>query len=337
VARQGSHDAVVCGILSALPTGQTEPQQPKPHPPKAPMPNPRHRGNPATVTRRLAILIALFLALVIASPAAALTLKREWRAQIGAGGAYGTAKIDAWTSGTGTWHADISSAKVKASYHVVIYTGSCSNPGSAVVSLGSVTSSTAGTITTTRSITAYRMGKLWAARGKTLIIRMVSGSSIRCGTLAFTHATRVQIPHYNIDLPVVKGPNHYPWCNVAMYLPALMQPTEPGVTYLYAHARKGMFLPLLNASKVNDGAAMIGRLVYVWTTANERHTYKITRVRRHVTSIQSALSVTSERLWLQTSEGPNYTYPKLIVVAERVATTKSTYTAAHPKPHPIRC
>ena len=82
---------------------------------------------------------------------------------------------------------------------------------------------------------------------------------------------------------------------------------------------------------------MIGRLVYVWTTANERHTYKIIRVRRHVRSIQSALSVTSERLWLQTSEGPNYTYPKLIVVAQRVSTTTSTYTAAHPKPHPIRC
>ena len=74
------------------------------------------------------------------------------------------------------------------------------------------------------------------------------------------------IPRYDIDLAVVKGPNGYPYCNVAMYMRSLYQPTEPGVTFIYAHARTGMFLPLLNASKKNDGAAMIGKMVYVYTS-----------------------------------------------------------------------
>ena len=78
-----------------------------------------------------------------------------------------------------------------------------------------------------------------------------------------------------------------------------------------------MFLPLLNASKKNNGAAMIGKLVYVYTSKSMRYTYKITKVRRHVSDISSSLKITDERLWLQTSEGPNHTYPKLIIVAQR--------------------
>ena len=150
-------------------------------------------------------------------------------------------------------------------------------------------------------------------------------------------ATRVRIPPYDINLPVVRGPNGYPYCNVAMYMRSLYQPPEPGVTFIYAHARKGMFLPLLNASKRNDGAAMIGKVVYVYTTKSMRYTYKITKVRRHVRDISSALNITNERLWLQTSEGPNSSYPKLIVVAERVASAAVSYEESHPRANPKRC
>ena len=135
----------------------------------------------------------------------------------------------------------------------------------------------------------------------------------------------------------MKGPSGYPYCNVAMYMRSLYQPTEPGVSFIYAHARTGMFLPLLKASKKNNGAAMIGKLVYVYTSDSHRHTYKITKVRRHVRDISSALKITDEKLWLQTSEGPNHTYPKLIIVAERVSSSSVSYAAAHPKAHPKRC
>ena len=114
-------------------------------------------------------------------------------------------------------------------------------------------------------------------------------------------------------------------------------PTEPGVSFIYAHARKGMFLPLLNASKRNDGAAMIGKTVYVYTTQSMRYTYRITKVRRHVRDISSALKITDERLWLQTSEGPNSSYPKLIVVAERIGSTPVSIDTARPKANPKRC
>lgn len=287
--------------------------------------------------RRLFILIALALALVVASPAAALTLKREWRAGMGSSGSHGRITLRAWTDGTGTLDLALTQMRPSTRYRLVVRRGSCRHPGTRVVKLGRMTSAADGSITVTRSVGTYRMGKIWAARTRKMNFRIVAGSSEQCGLLHFTHATRIAIPDYGIHLPVVRGPKGYPYCNVAMYLTLLYQPTEPGVTYLYAHARKGMFLPLLDASKINDGAAMIGRTVYVWTSNSMRHTYVITRVRRHVRSIQSSLSITSERLWLQTSEGPNTSYPKLIVVAKRVGSTPSTYKSAHPKPHPVRC
>ena len=63
--------------------------------------------------------------------------------------------------------------------------------------------------------------------------------------------TRVVVPALKIDLPIVKGPANKVLCNVAMYAeaPGLVQPGFPGSFYLYGHARKGMFLPLLDQSK----------------------------------------------------------------------------------------
>jgi sortase (surface protein transpeptidase) len=289
------------------------------------------------MSRRLSVLIALALALVIASPAAALTLKREWRAGMGSGGSHGRITLRAWTIGNGSLDLALTGMRRSTTYRIVVRRGTCRKPGTRVVKLGRVSSDAGGAITVKRGVSTYRMGKIWAQRERSLNIVVASGSSVQCGNLGFTHATRIAIPAYDIRLPVVKGPSGYPYCNVAMYLAALYQPTEPGITYIYAHARKGMFLPLLNASKINDGAKMIGKTVYLWTSNSVRYTYRIVKVRRHVRSIQSALSATSERLWLQTSEGPNSSYPKLIVVARRVDSTPVSYAAAHPKARPVRC
>ena len=160
------------------------------------------------------------------------------------------------------------------------------------------------------------MNRIWGKiRFYTVSVRVTSGTSQRCGAFVFNKATRVAINAYSINLPVIAS-SGYPKCGVGMYMRELAQPREPGVTYIYAHARTGMFLPLLNASKVNNGAAMIGKLVRVYTTDNRMVTYQIDRVRRHVSSIQNALGITTERLWLQTSEGPNFTYPKLVIEAQ---------------------
>jgi len=150
-------------------------------------------------------------------------------------------------------------------------------------------------------------------------------------------ATRVVIPALEIDLPVVKGPEGYPYCNVAMYLSQLHQPGDAGATYLYAHARTGMFLPLLEESKRSDGARMIGMLVQVYTADDKLHVYAITQVLRHQQTLDQAFATTSDELWLQTSEGPNHTYPKLQVVAEPVGVTDADPATARPVAKPVVC
>ena len=122
------------------------------------------------------------------------------------------------------------------------------------------------------------MNSVWAyARTTAIAIKVGTGSTARCGALRFTVATRIAIPSLAIDLPIVKSPSGYPLCNVAMYLKELSQPGEAGVSFIYAHARKGMFLPLLDRSKVNNGASLIGMTVKVWTSNDVVTTYEITQ------------------------------------------------------------
>ena len=153
-------------------------------------------------------------------------------------------------------------------------------------------------------------------------------------------ATRVRIAALKIDLPVVAPPpgdNAYPYCNVAMYLTDLGQPGQGRATYLYAHARTGMFLPLLDASLVQDGKSLLGMVVEVWTSDNQRFLYDITKVRRHQTDLNDAANATTEQLWLQTSEGPKGTVPKLQVIAEPLSQEAADPADAHPVAKPLVC
>ena len=109
------------------------------------------------------------------------------------------------------------------------------------------------------------------------------GAGSLCGTLTYPVATRIAIPSLKIDLPVVKPPSGYPLCNVAMYYPTLSQPREGGVSFIYAHARVGMFLPLLERSKINNGASLLGATILVWTSNDLVSTYDHL-VRRHAST-----------------------------------------------------
>jgi hypothetical protein len=153
-------------------------------------------------------------------------------------------------------------------------------------------------------------------------------------------ATRVVIRRLGIDLPIIEQlPEHgsYPLCDVALYLPSLGQPGSGRATYLYAHAREGMFLPLLIASQDNNGQRMLGFVVEVYTSDNYLFLYKISEVRRHTLDLNDAFTDTSGRLWLQTSEGPAGTVPKLQVVADFLSADKTDPNAAHPDAHPRMC
>jgi hypothetical protein len=153
-------------------------------------------------------------------------------------------------------------------------------------------------------------------------------------------ATRVAVPALGIDLPVTTqpgGPATYPACGIAMYIEQLGQPGQGRATYLYAHAREGMFLPLLTQSEIEDGAGMLGMVAQVWTSDDQLFLYEISEVRRHATDLDDAVTVDREQLWLQTSEGPRGTVPKLQVVAELLSSEPADPADAHPTPSAFAC
>ena len=112
------------------------------------------------------------------------------------------------------------------------------------------------------------------------------------------------------------------------------------MTYLYAHAREGMFLPLLTASEQRDGASLLGELVQVSTSDGMVHVYTIVHVKRHALdfSIVDEGAPGVEQLVLQTSEGPAGTIPKLQVRAELLDVRPATDPAdATPVARPRAC
>jgi hypothetical protein len=152
--------------------------------------------------------------------------------------------------------------------------------------------------------------------------------------------TRVRIPDLAIDLPVIvppSDPGHYPYCNVAEFLPTMSRPGRPGTTFIYAHARRGMFLPILEASRVRDGRSMLGISIDVYTDDDRRFTYEVAEVRRHVTSLESAYLETAPQLILQTSEGPHGTPGKTMLVATPTGETAADPDDSHPTAAPIAC
>ena len=121
------------------------------------------------------------------------------------------------------------------------------------------------------------------------------------------YASRVVVPSLGIDLPVISGdlqpPPSYPFCDVAAYVTRFNQPYEPGITYISAHAQRGMFLPLLEASRRADGAEMLGQAVDVYTDDGRRFGYRIDRVVRHALdyAVTGDISLEARHLILQTS------------------------------------
>ncbi len=151
-------------------------------------------------------------------------------------------------------------------------------------------------------------------------------------------ATRIVIPALAIDLPIVLQTNGlFPLCDVALYEPQLGQPGQGRATYIYAHGRVGMFLPLLSASLVNNGRALLGDVVEIYTSDNYLFKYQIVEVDRHILDMNDAFAAHTEEVFLQTSEGPHGTVPKLQVLATFVSAGMTDAKSAHPAAHPRIC
>jgi hypothetical protein len=156
-------------------------------------------------------------------------------------------------------------------------------------------------------------------------------------------ATRVVIEALGIDLPVIKPhgtATTYPQCNVALYIQELSQPGNGHATYLYAHARDGMFGPIYERAilkKHGGPQSMVAMLVQVYTSDDLMFEYEIVEVRLHQLNLDAAIQAQEEELWLQTSEGPKGTPGKTQLLAKPLITIPVSHAEAHPKPHPVTC
>ena len=297
------------------------------------------RERPVVHPRRLLALVTLSLlvATIIAPVASAVSVRRAWAAQLGGSGTNGTATLYAYWGGTGALDLKLVGLEPSTAYPVIAYRGSCANPTIITRLPGAVTDAS-GAVSKTSAVSTRIMNSIWAyAQTSTFAIKVGSGSLGRCGVARFAVATRIAIPGLKIDLPIVRPGSGYPLCNVAMYIPQLSQPREAGVTLIYAHARTGMFLPLLERSRINNGASLVGMTIQVWTSNDLVSTYRIVRVRRHVATLDGVFAIRPEQLWIQTSEGPRGTVGKLIVIATRVASQAAAHDASNPTPHPVVC
>jgi hypothetical protein len=159
-------------------------------------------------------------------------------------------------------------------------------------------------------------------------------------------ATRVVVPALGIDLPVVRGNGGYPYCNVAMYLhtgdtaatDGFGQPGEGRATYLYAHARDGMFGPIYKlAIQQGKASKMLGMIVQVYTSDDKLYLYEIREFRLHSLSLDAPLNVKDEEIWLQTSEGPKGTPGKTQLRGFLLSVGAADPADAHPQAKPLVC
>lgn len=135
------------------------------------------------------------------------------------------------------------------------------------------------------------------------------------GPRAIPEGYRVQVPRLSIDLPIKEGDlvqdidKQQTPEGAAFHLPGTAIPGGGSNTYLYAHARAGMFLSLWEA-KEGDEVLIVtpdGRtLHYVVREVHPRIPYNETKW---------VLPSAAERLTLQTSTGPDPKDPRFVVVA----------------------
>ena len=126
---------------------------------------------------------------------------------------------------------------------------------------------------------------------------------------------RIRIPRLGIDLPIQEGdlkrdsddqrtPEGY-----AFHLPGTALPGEHGNAFLYAHARRQMFLTLWDARPGDE--------VLVLAPDGAVLKYVVSEVLPSVapTDVSATRPTSTERLTLQTSTGPSPADPRFIVVA----------------------
>jgi len=134
-------------------------------------------------------------------------------------------------------------------------------------------------------------------------------------TPAIPDGYRIKIARLAIDLPIAEGDIERDAVrqetpeNLALHLPGTAIPGDGSNTYLYAHARTGMFLSLWSAREGDE--------VVIVTPSGRELRYVVSEVHARVdpTDVSWIARTAGERLTLQTSTGPNPGDPRFVVVA----------------------
>ena len=132
---------------------------------------------------------------------------------------------------------------------------------------------------------------------------------------AISDGYRIKITRLAIDLPIVEGDVERDAVrletpdNVALHLPGSAIPGDGSNTYIYAHARRGMFLTLWSAREGDE--------VVIVTPSGRELRYVVSEVHPRVdpTDVSWVAHTAGERLTLQTSTGPSPGDPRFVVVA----------------------
>jgi sortase (surface protein transpeptidase) len=132
---------------------------------------------------------------------------------------------------------------------------------------------------------------------------------------ALLQGTRIVVPRLHIDLPLENGVAERDVAaqstpsGAAFLLPGSAVPGTSGNSYVYAHARPGMFLALWNVA-IGDHIDIVGPTGGVLS-------YTVFEIDPHVavTDLRFLVPTEDDRLTLQTSTGPTVSDPRFVVVA----------------------
>jgi len=122
-------------------------------------------------------------------------------------------------------------------------------------------------------------------------------------------ANRIRIERLGIDLKIIEGDGIDAPINKAAHYPGSAWPGAGSNTYIYGHARKGMFLPLWKARE--------GDVVELDLVDGTTRTYVVDQVLPKVPwdAMKYVRPTATEQLTLQTSTSYHPTSPRFIVIA----------------------
>ena len=121
---------------------------------------------------------------------------------------------------------------------------------------------------------------------------------------------RIQVPALHIDLPLVAGDGYNAPLYKAATYPTLKLPGQGGRSFIYAHARVGMFDPLFRAQ--------VGQEVDIIRPDGAPLRYRITQYYRSwpISDLRWLQPAGHEELILSTCTTYNYNDPRIVAVAE---------------------